>query len=192
MFATNQPIELPNVAGESPSTPILSVLSNTLTNGLLSSYGALAHFLPLTPTNIPRNSHRGFFLPRISKYRKGDRFSTWHEARACLLSPIPARGKHNVGQCDHFKLKIARGVRGRRKRGRKRKRIVHLATGFIRKYMNNKDKYLGSLRYAFFPLGDGLDRLYRLVGAFGKHFIKYSAVCDKSERKIFLIELHHR
>lgn len=110
-----QLIELPNVAGESPSTPILSVLSNTLMNGLLSSYGALAHFLPLTPTNIPRNSHRGFFLPRISKYRKGDRFSTWHAARACLLSPIPARGKHNVGQCDHFELKIAQHTRAEEK-----------------------------------------------------------------------------
>jgi hypothetical protein len=89
----HQLIVLPNAADESPSvTPVLPVLSNTLTNGLRSSYGAAAHFLPLTPTNIPRNSHRGFFLPRISKYRRGDRFSTWHGARAFLLSPVPAHG----------------------------------------------------------------------------------------------------
>lgn len=117
-----QSTELPNVAGESPSTPILSVLSNTLTNGLLSSYGALAHFLPLTPTNIPRNSHRGFFLPRISKYRKGDRFSTW-QARACLLSPIPARRKDNVGQCEPFRAQNRTRVGGQRKRKEKKMSI---------------------------------------------------------------------
>lgn len=62
-------------------------------------------------------------------------------------------GGNNVGQCDHFDLKIAR----RKKKKTKKLSAVSLQSLF--RCMNNKTNIWGSLRYAFFLL----DRLYRSV-----------------------------
>lgn len=42
---------------------------------------------------MPRNSHRGFFLPRTPRYLKGDRFSISYAASSSPRSPAPAKGK---------------------------------------------------------------------------------------------------
>lgn len=92
--------KLPNATVGPVFTSILLVLSKTFLRLLLSMNGAFAHFLPLTPTNFPRISHRGFFLPRIPKYRKGDRFSNWYDDTPTLPSfVLPAR--RNISRMGH-------------------------------------------------------------------------------------------
>lgn len=51
--------------------------------------------------------------------------------------PFLLGGNNNVGQCDHFELKIARRNADGEK-GRKQKRNCPSHCRFIRKYMNNK------------------------------------------------------
>lgn len=69
----------------------LSMLSNKFFSRLSSSCEEGTHFFPRTPTNFPRNSQRGFFLPRLPKCQKGDLFSKFWGTLSSLslIGPVP-------------------------------------------------------------------------------------------------------